>query len=285
MKKPSQDLIELHIASFVLSWISIFAKLVALPAMIIILGRSVFTTFGLFGFQKSQKQSLKIKSKRDRNWLILTGILMAAHWSTYFYSVQLSTIAVAAVALFTYPIITIFLEPLFIKDSHLHTQDIVSGILILVGVYFVIPEFSLANNITLGVFWGVLSALIFSIRNITSKKYLSHYNGAFILMYQSIITTIVLFPSWFYYTPIVTLKDILLIALLGGVITSIGHGLMIHSITKMKAKKVSIILSFQIIYHLIIGFVVLHEIPSLQVLIGAFIILVVVIFESMQKDD
>ena len=34
-------------------------------------------------------------------------------WVSYFYAMQVSSVAIGVVALYTYPVITVFLEPLF----------------------------------------------------------------------------------------------------------------------------------------------------------------------------
>lgn len=63
---------------------------------------------------KLGKQSLSAVFQWEPK-LILAGLFMGIHWVTYFYALQWSNVAIGMLSLFTYPVITAFLEPLFFK--------------------------------------------------------------------------------------------------------------------------------------------------------------------------
>jgi drug/metabolite transporter (DMT)-like permease len=54
--------------------------------------------------------------ERGRDWLLmlLCGLLMCVHWVTYFHAMQVSTVAIGMIALYTYPVMSVLLEPLIV---------------------------------------------------------------------------------------------------------------------------------------------------------------------------
>ncbi len=70
---------------------------------------------------------------------------------------QVSSVAIGIISLYSYPVITFFLEPLF-HGERPHIKDIISAIVVLFGIYLLVPELSIDNNTTQGILWGVLSA-------------------------------------------------------------------------------------------------------------------------------
>ena len=125
--------------------------------------------------------SFKIREK-DRMTVFLSGVLMGVHWITYFIALKLSSVAIGMLSVFTYPIITTFLEPLMLK-SKFKKSNLLLGLMVLVGIYFLAPEFSLENDQFKAIGFGVFSALCYSIRNIYMKSKSNEYEGC--LLYTS----------------------------------------------------------------------------------------------------
>ena len=121
---------------------------------------------------------------------MLSGLFLGAHWVTYFYALHLSNVAIGMLSLFTYPVITALLEPLFFKTKLSINQLFLSG-LVVVGIYFLTPEMNFENSYTKGVLMGIISGVFYSLRNILTKKNISHFNASKVMFYQMIV--IVLF--------------------------------------------------------------------------------------------
>lgn len=193
MKQSRQALISVHSAVFIFGLTALFSKLIALSALEITLLRSVFAVLALWLFIRSQSESLKLRSRDDYLIVILLGLLLATHWVTYFHAMQVSSVAVGVIALYTFPVITVFLEPMF-HGERPHLQDIISALAVLFGIYLLVPEFALEDSTTQGVLWGVFSALLFALRNIIQGRYFSAYPARHALFYQVIVTIVVLLP-------------------------------------------------------------------------------------------
>jgi len=54
-------------------------------------------------------QSFKLPSKKDSLLIVFTGLLTGVHWVTFFHAIQISTVAIAILSLYTFPIMTSFL--------------------------------------------------------------------------------------------------------------------------------------------------------------------------------
>ena len=104
-KQYLQNLIQLNFAVLVISTSGTLGRYIELPVPLIILLRSLIGGVFLFLFCKLKKLSFKIK-KKDRKTVFLSGVLMGAHWITYFIALKLSSVAIGMLSVFTYPIIT-----------------------------------------------------------------------------------------------------------------------------------------------------------------------------------
>ena len=123
---------------------------------------------------------------------------MGLHWMTYFYSLQVSNVAIAVISLYTFPVITAFLEPLLLK-SRFHKSHLVSGLLVIVGIYILTPEFDFKSDYFRGAAVGVVSALCYALRNIIIKPKVHSYNQSSIMFFQMLVVSLLLIPTLYYF--------------------------------------------------------------------------------------
>lgn len=242
--------------------------------------RALLSLFILIVIIKWRKFNWSLKKIKGRKTLLLSGVLMAIHWVTYFYALQLSGIAIGMLSLFTYPVITAFLEPLFTKHK-VNLIQVLLAIIICLGMYLILPEFSLENTKTQGILWGTLSALSYSLRNLVLKSSVNNVEAPVIMFYQMLVTALLLFPSLFFF-PLdevpSALPALLSLALFT---TCLGHSLFIRSFKNFSVSTVSILSSIQPVYGIILGILFLNETPSITTLIGGILILSTVVIEGV----
>ncbi len=220
--------------------------------------------------------------KNHKIGLLFSGILMGIHWVTYFMALKLSNVAIAALAVFTFPIMTAFLEPLIRKVSF-QKIHLLFGLMIVLGVYFLVPEFNLKDQKTLGLMMGLISAFTYSIRNIMVKTKISDMKGSSVMFFQMIVITVLLFPTMFY-SPIDNISSQWPFLLFLGIITtSLGHTLFANSFKSFSTSNVSILNSVQPIFGILLALIFLNEIPQIQSIMGGSLILLTVILESLRK--
>ncbi len=277
-----KHVIELNIAVLLVSTSGILGRYISMPPPVTIWLRCLLAVVILGAYIRYKKIDLKIKRKKDWVTIILSGLFFGAHWITYFYALKLSNVAIGMLSLFTYPVITALLEPLFFKTK-LNVKHVLLGIIVLIGVYFLSPEFNLENNHTKGVLFGLISAVFYAIRNILMKKKAADYHGSMLMFYQMVIITLVLWPVLFIFEVKPSTNDWQALLVLALVTTSIGHTLFVMSFKNFSISTASIMSSVQPIYGIIFGFLLLNEIPSGNTLIGGFLILTTVVIESINS--
>ena len=279
MKSHTEGLLSVHSAVLIFGLTSLFSKLIALSAIEITLLRSVFAIVAIGIYIKYLNESLKLNNKRDYLIALLLGFFLATHWVTYFHAMQVSSIAIGIISLYTYPVITVFLEPFF-HGEHPHIKDILSAIVVLFGIYLLVPEFSIDNQAAIGVFWGVLSAFMFAMRNIIHGHYFKAYPARHALFYQTLAVIVLLIPFSAKVIPEVSQAQWLLLVVLGIFFTAVPHTLFAHSLLHLKAKTASLVGCMQVVYGTLFAALFLTEIPDWRTVTGGLIVISAAAYET-----
>lgn len=272
----------LTVATVFISTSGSLGKFIDMPTPVAIWWRTSLAALFLFVFCKYKKLSFKIETTKDKRTFIIASLFMAAHWITYFYALKLSNVAIGMLTLFTFPIITALLEPVFNKTK-LDIIHIPLGILVLIGIYILAPEFNLKSSQLQGVFLGLLSAICYAIRLLLIQNEAKKYNGTVLMFYQVAIMTLVLAPVLLVMDSSNITTQYPFVILLALLTTAIGHTLFINSLKYFKASTASIIGSTQPIFGIIIAYFFLNEIPTYNTFIGGSLILATVIVESIRS--
>ena len=275
-----KSLFQINVCVLLLGGTSLFAKLISLPADGITLFRSIFGSLALAVLIWATRTSFRLESGKDYTFVILTGLLTGGHWVTFFYAIQISTVAVGILSLYTFPIITSFLEPLFEKER-IRSSNLLRAAIVFAGILLMIQQFELSNRITLGALCGLVSAALFSIRNILVRRKLSHLSGMTTMCYQLIVVSFMLLPiAPFEYSLFID-NRLPLLLLLGFVFTALPHVLLVTSLHHIKAATASLILCLHPMYSIIFAALLISEVPSPRVILGGLLIVSISVYESI----
>jgi drug/metabolite transporter (DMT)-like permease len=280
MKSHTEGLMSVHAAVLIFGLTALFSKLISLSALDITLLRSIFAIAAIAIYIKYRKESLKLNNKHDYLIAALLGFFLATHWVTYFHAMQVSSIAIGIISLYTYPVITVFLEPLF-HGERPHIKDIISAAVVLFGIYLLVPEFSIDNEMAVGVFWGVLSAFLFAMRNIIHGRYFKTYPARHALFYQTLAVIVLLTPFSAQIIPQVSQTQWLQLAILGVFFTALPHTLFANSLLHLKAKTASLVACMQVVYGTLFAAVFLTEIPDWTTITGGLIVISAAAYETV----
>lgn len=278
-----KNLIELNIATIILGTSGPLGRIIGMPPPFTIWARCFLGAIALYLITRILKNSLKVDWKKHWHFFIISGALMGLHWVLYFYALKLSNVALAHISIFTFPVITTLLEPVILK-SRFNYFNFIAAILVFIGIIIMVPEFNLANDHTLGIVVGVISAIIFSVRNIMNKQYIQIYSGMTIMLYQLVVISILLAPTTAYLSTFTLgLQDYWGILTLGVLTTAIGHTMFTHSFKHFTVSTASIINSLTPIYGIIIAYLFLNEVPVWNTLVGGGIIILTVLIENIKS--
>jgi len=270
------------IAALFISTSGVLGRYIAMPTEVIVWFRSAFAVVFLYIFCRVKKVNLKVHHTKTHVPLIISSLFMAAHWITYFYALKLSNVALGMLSLYTFPVITSLLEPVFLKTK-LNPIHILLGIIVLIGLYVLTPELNLESSMVKGVLFGLLSAVCYAVRILIMKQYVETYHGSMLMLYQTVVITIVLVPVLFFMDVSGFQSQFPYLLMLALLTTSIGHGLMVHSLKFFSASTATIISSVQPIFGIILAFLFLGEIPHVNTYIGGALILSTVVIESIRS--
>lgn len=255
--------------------------------------RSVFAGITLLLFILCMRGTIKLPSRRATFIVYGIGILLGLHWITFFYAMQTASVAIGMLALYTYPIFTIFIEPFFTRKK-VRAIDIVLAIAVLIGLFIIVSdhlpsgvvssshnEHVLSNGVIIGIISGVASAILFAFRNTLQKYCCQDVRSDTLMLHQMLVITVML--AWFVDGETLyqlSDKQWFYIVLLGVITTAIAHTLLVKSYKLFAAKTVAMVSCLQPVLGSVFAWLVLGETISIYTAIGGGIILGVAVYES-----
>ena len=272
----------LNLGTLCISTSGPLGRFIPLPPPLIIWSRALVAFLVLGAYCLWKKERIKKEFIKNSTTLLWSGTLLTLHWVTYFFALQWSGVAIGMLSLFTFPILTVFLEPLFFKTK-LHPIHLIFGLFILIGIYLLVPAFDFESEQSKGLLMGLFSALTYALRNLILKKRIKKINGSLLMFYQLGTTLLLLFPVLMLYPLDSFSPQIPYLVFLGLVTTALGHTLFLNSLTYFTVSTASIMNSIQPIFGILIAFFFLNEIPPASSLIGGGIILTTVVIESLRS--
>ncbi len=283
MPHTKNHLSVLYVAVFLLSLNGLFSKLIPLDAISITQLRSVIAVITLLCFALIGRRGYRLSGLREYAGVYLLGVILGLHWITFFYAMQISTVAIGMLSLFTYPVITVFLEPLFNKVK-IKAFDLIAVVMVFLGIMIMLGEDlnEFDSSAMQGVLWGVISAVLFSIRNLMQKYKHPNVPSDKLILHQVVMVSVILLMFVDIDTTLLfNVYDWMLLILLGVISTATAHSLLSYSLKYLSAKTVATISCLQPVLAAIFAGFVLNEIPNGGVIVGGFIIVSVAFYESV----
>ena len=286
MENQKKSLLSIHLAVLLFGLAGLFAKWVHLPAVIIVLGRVIFSSLSLFILLKVKKGSIRLESRKDYVLMVTAGIVLAVHWTTFMQSIQTSTVAIGTLTFSTFPLFVTFLEPVLFHEK-LRASSVVSAFIMLLGVLCIVPEFELGNAMTQGVVWGMICSFTYAVLSLLNRLFMEKYTSSVTAFYEQATASFVLLPTLFVLKPSVTVRDIVVLILLGVVFTAVAHTMYREGLRHVKVQTAGIISGLESVYGIIAAFLFLGEKPGIKELIGGAVILGVVFYSTRlsSKED
>jgi len=277
----ASSLFQIHVAVMFFGIAGLFGKWIDLPPSLITWGRCVFAFVALFFLNLfSEGRFTLVKTKHYCVFAGL-GILLALHWWSFFHSIQISTVAVGLLTFSTFPIFTVFLEPLFFKEK-IGWTNIVAALVTFGGIACIVPAFDLNHTTAAGAAFGMLSGFSFAVLQIFNRKYVQIYSGRLITFYQTGIAALALLPVISLTKGSFTLPHVGMLMILGVICTAIAHSFFINGLRSVKVRSASIIVGLEPVYGIVIAMLFLHEIPSWKEICGGIAILSAATFVSIK---
>ncbi len=166
---PRTALGALHIGALMFGLTGVFGKLAAASPAVIVFGRAAFAVLALAVFARFASDTPWRKLQAvDWRRLLLSGLLLAGHWVSFFIAVKVAGVAIATLGFASFPAFTVILEGLIFRER-IRANEILLVVLVSVGLVLVTPDFDLASGATAGLLWAIASGLLFALLSLTNR--------------------------------------------------------------------------------------------------------------------
>jgi drug/metabolite transporter (DMT)-like permease len=272
MNERRRSLLEIHLAVFLFGFPGLFGKWLALSPAVIVFGRVVFAALALGAVLGLGRRSVRVSPPRDALLLVACGLVLAVHWTMFFKSIQVSSVAVGLLAYASFPVFTVFLEPLLLRERR-DRRSLACALLCVFGVALIVPRLDASDAVFQGVLWGLGSGLTFSVLSILNRVLASRHSSLAVAFYQDLFAALFLLPAVAGTALAMSARDLALIVVLGIVCTAAAHTLFIDGMRHVRAGTASILSTLEPVYGILLALVFLKESPSLRTVSGGAVIL------------
>lgn len=279
--------LHLHLIVFIWGFTAILGKLLSIDAIPLVWYRMFLASIFIFIYIKVKKIPLNITNRQIFNYII-GGVIIAAHWVTFFYAIKISNISIALATMSTGAFFTIFIEALY-KKKRIDVKEFIFGVLAIVGLYIIYKsEISLQVGMLVAFASSFLSAL-FSVFN---ADFVKKESAVVISFYEIIfgviaITLFLLYngellqPSFFALEPL----DYLWLFVLSSVCTAYAFIVSVDLLKKLSAFTVMLTINLEPIYAIVLALILFPEKEKMtqNFYFGAALILLTVVTNGVIK--
>lgn len=249
------SLLKLHLVVFIYGFTAILGKLISISAIDLVWYRMLIATLGLSLLFLLQKHSLRI-SFRDAIKIIFIGLIVAAHWISFFGAVKLSNVSVTLGCLASSTLFTSLLEPLLLRKRLVFIEAFI-GMLIILGLYLI---FRFETNYAKGIVVAITSAFLAGLFTVLNKIMVQKHSTRTLTFYEMLgglvgITLFIAFSKGFS-SQFFQLKpsDTVYLLVLGLVCTAFAFAIQVDVMKKLSAYVVALSINLEPIYGIIMAY-------------------------------
>jgi len=278
----------LHIIILVYGFTGVLGHIIQLDAVEIVFHRVLIASVSLFLFMLVLKRPFRVGSLPLFLGICVIGLVVGAHWITFYKAVQLSTASFGVLCLSTTTLHVSWLEPLVMKRKFSWTEFGLSMVVV-IAIFLVTDDFK--GDQLRALIFGLVSALLAATFSVFNAKFARTTAPSTITLYEMIFATLgisclLLFNGdlnlhlWRF-----DMWDLLWLLFLGVICTSIAFLLTVDLVKKLGAFTVSLSINLEPVYAIILGILILNENQKLDVkfYVGSVIIILVIFVNAMLK--
>ena len=239
------------------------------------------TLFGLFFFIPFILRNKNILHTNYCFMHVIRAVLKIFALVAMFLAIKYENLMEVTSISFTSPLFLIFGAVLILKEDY-NKKSFLSAILGFFGVVVImLPGL---NNISFGLLWAVLGAILIATIQLILKKMLDKDKTETLVAWNLILMVILAsIPAYIYWvTPTL---NILLLLIIQGSLGAIAMSVMTKAFSLTNASLLAPIDFIRLPMVTLIAFIIFNEIPSFRSILGAFMILLAVILITINSND
>jgi drug/metabolite transporter (DMT)-like permease len=278
------SLASIHTAVLLFGLAGLIGKLVAVPALGIVFTRASLAALGLGAVLACSRELRPSVVRPHLASLAISGVVLAAHWLTFFQAIRVSTVAIGLLTFASFPLFVTFLEPVCFRER-LRAMDIALAAGVVAGLALIVPSFALGDRVTQGAAWGTLSGLTFAVLALMNRQLVRGLGALRLAGAQNAVAALLLAPFAAVTLPLPTGRDVALLVMLGLVCTALAHFLFVRGLAGVRAQVASVITGLEPVYGIVFAAVLPGEVPSTPTLAGGVLILGAALAASRARRD
>ena len=277
----------LHVIVFIWGFTAILGKLISLEALDLVWFRMLFASFFIIGYLLFKKESIKVPFKVLVGFVI-SGIIIAAHWYTFYQAIKISNISITLACLSTGAFFASLIEPLFYKRKVIW-YEVAFGLFAVIGISII---FNVETNYKWGIILAISSAFLSALFSVINSKYAKQYNSNIISFYE--LSSGVLFLSLYLLATEkfsvsffqLSLEDLIWLFILASICTAYAFSASIKVMKFLSPFTVMLTINLEPVYGIILALFIFKDSEHMNSLfyIGAAIILVTVTLNGIVKN-
>ena len=278
--------INFHFIVIIFGFTAVLGALISISAIPLVWYRMTLATIGLGVVLWMRKHSFRV-SKTIAWVAIISGILIAFHWITFFGAVKVSNVSVTLSVLSSGAFLTSLLEPIFYKRKVIG-YEVLFGLLVIVGLVLVLG----ADDVNIkGFLYAGISTVLAVVFTLVNGKFVSKTNPYVLSFYELLVGALVvsvLLAAQGAFTPsffVLSTLDFFWLSLLAFVCTSYAFVVSIVVMRHLSPYSIMLGINMEPVYGIALAYVVFgeKEAMSTSFYIGVLCILSAVIANGILK--
>jgi drug/metabolite transporter (DMT)-like permease len=278
-----QALVAIHLCAFLFGLTGVFGELIQANAAAVTAGRAGFGLLALAGFAAFSGRSLiRGLSLRDARVLAASGLMLALHWGTFFHSVKIGGIAVAALGFASFPAFITLFEAIAFRER-VRGSELLLLALVSLGLVLVVPAFDWSDRGTLGLLWALLSGAAFAVQALINRRAAGAIDTIQVAFWQNAVVVALAAPFAVASFAAMQPLDWFWLSLLGIFCTGIAHYLFVAALGVLTARAAGLVVSLEPVYAIAIAWWLFDQAATPRMLLGAALIICAIAWSSLRK--
>lgn len=300
MKNPHVSaLAAAHGVAVLFGLTGILGALIRFDAVAITAGRAGFAATALLVLALVQRRPLlQGLGSRRAGILLVSGLLLAVHWITFFLAVKVGGVAVATLGFASFPAFIALLDVVLFRERIGRAEGMMLS-LVTLGLVLVTPSFDVGDQGTVGLLWGLASGLSFAGLAICNRRGSRGMDAIQVAFWQNLLVALLVLPllglglappqiahsqapsSWVTGAAAIDLVSWFWLAVLGVLCTGLAHTLFVKSLESLDARSAGMIIALEPVYAIACAWWLFGEEPSGRMLVGASLIILATVLLAM----
>ncbi len=285
-KDKLRSTLHFHFIVFIFGFTAVLGALISISAIPLVWYRMTLGTFGLGLVLWLTKHSFRV-SKTIAWVAILSGVLIAFHWITFFSAVKVSNVSITLSVLSSGAFLTSLLEPIFYKRK-IVGYEVFFGLLVIVGLVLVLGK---DTTHLMGFLYAGIATVLAVFFTLVNGKFVNKTNPYVLSFYEllvgALVVTILLafegqFTSSFFT---ISNKDLFWLSILAFGCTSYAFVVSVVVMRHLTPYSIMLGINMEPVYGIALAYVIFGEKEAMptQFYVGVICIILAVVSNAILK--